>query len=207
MRRLVVPGELVTEEKVKLGPNVYVEGGKVYSKVVGLAEVVEGTARVIPLEGRYIPKEGDPVIGVVVDVKIPGYDIDLNSPYLGFLPQEEISEEATYGDVVVATVKKVDEVRSALLEKANILRGGEVITINPKKVPRVIGKKRSMLNLIQGLTGVTILVGANGRIWLYGKNLEVAKEAIYKIEQEAHTTGLTDRITKFIEGELHGREA
>lgn len=206
MRRLVVPGDLITEEKVKLGPNVYLEGGKVYSKVVGLAEIVEGTARVIPLEGRYIPKEGDPVIGVVIDVKIPGYDIDLNSPYFGFLPQEEISEEATYGDIVVATVKRVDEIKSALLEKANILRGGEVITINPKKVPRVIGKKQSMLNLIQNLTGVTILVGANGRIWLYGKNVDVAKEAIYKIEQEAHTTGLTDRITKFIEGELHGKE-
>jgi len=204
-RWLVVPGDLITEEKVKLGPNVYVEGGKVYAKVVGLAEVKDGVARVIPLEGRYIPKEGDPVIGIVVDVKIPGYDIDLNSPYLGFLPNEELPEEASYGDVIIATVKRVDAVRNALLEKGNILRGGELITINPKKVPRVIGKKRSMLNLLQSLTGVTILVGTNGRIWLYGKNVDIAKEAIFKIEQEAHTSGLTDRITKFIEEELHER--
>jgi len=204
-RKLVVPGDLVTDQKVKLGPNVYVEGGKVYAKVVGLAEVKDGVARVIPLEGRYIPKEGDPVIGIVIDVKIPGYDVDLNSPYYGFLPNEELPEEATYGDVVIATVKKVDAVRNALLEKGNILRGGELITINPKKVPRVIGKKKSMLNLLQNLTGVTILVGANGRIWLYGKNADVAKAAIFKIEQEAHTSGLTDRITKFIEEELDER--
>ncbi len=203
MRRwLVTPGEVVTEEKVKLGPNVYVEGGKVYSKIVGLAEVKDGVARVIPLEGRYIPKEGDPVIGIVVDVKIPGYDIDLNSPYKGFLPNEELSEEASYGDVIIATVKHVDAVRNALLEKGNILRGGDLITINPKKVPRVIGKKRSMLNLLQELTGVSIIVGANGRIWLYGKNVDIAKEAIFKIEEEAHTEGLTDRITKFIEEEM-----
>jgi exosome complex component RRP4 len=153
-RWLVVPGDLITDKKVKLGPNVFVEGGKVYSKVVGLAEIRNNTARVIPLEGRYVPREGDPVIGIVVDVKIPGYDIDLNSPYLGFLPNEELSEEASYGDVVMATVKKVDEVRNALLEKGNILRGGELITINPKKIPRVIGKKKSMLNLLQNLTGV-----------------------------------------------------
>ena len=30
-RWLVVPGDLITTEKVKLGPNVFVEGGKVYS--------------------------------------------------------------------------------------------------------------------------------------------------------------------------------
>jgi exosome complex component RRP4 len=205
-RWLVTPGDLVTDQKVKLGPNVFVEGGKVYSKILGLAEVKDGVARVIPLEGRYIPKEGDPVIGFVVDVKIPGYDIDLNSPYTGFLPNEELSEEANYGDVVIATVKRVDAVRNALLERGNILRGGEIITINPKKVPRVIGKKKSMLTLLQNLTGVSIMVGANGRIWLYGKNIDVAKEAIFKIEQEAHTSGLTDRITKFIEEELHERE-
>ncbi len=207
MRKLVVPGDVITEEKVKLGPNVYVEGGKVIAKVVGLAEVENGVAKVIPLEGRYIPKEGDPVIGIIVDVKIPGYDVDLNSAYYGFLPNEELKEEGTYGDVVVATIKRVDAVRNALLEKATILRGGDLITINPKKIPRVIGKKRSMLNLLQNLTGVTIMVGANGRIWLYGKNIDVAKEAIFMIEQEAHTTGLTDKVTKFIEEELGHEKA
>jgi len=38
-RWLVTPGDLVTDQKVKLGPNVFVEGGKVYSKILGLAEV------------------------------------------------------------------------------------------------------------------------------------------------------------------------
>ncbi len=33
---------------------------------------------------------------------------------------------------------------------------------------------------------------------------ELAIKAIKRIEQEAHTSGLTDRITKFLEEEKHG---
>ncbi len=204
-RWLVVPGEMITDKKVKLGPNVFVEDGKVYSKVLGLAELSDSYAKVIPLEGRYVPKPGDSIIGIIVDVKIPGYDVDINSPYFAFLPNDQVEGEPDYGDVIVATVKHVDEVRTALLENASILKGGELITISPVKVPRVIGKKGSMLNVIKEITGVSILVGANGRIWVSGRNADIVKEAIFKIEREAHTSGLTDRITKFLRDEMHAR--
>ncbi len=205
-RWLVVPGEVVTDQRVKLGPNVFVEGGKVYAKVVGLAEISNGVARVIPLEGRYVPKPGDSVIGIIVDVKIPGYDVDINSPYSAFLPRDQIAGDVQYGDVIVATVKHVDEVRNALLENASVLKGGEVITIRPTRVPRVIGKRGSMLNVLKDLTGVSILVGANGRIWISGANADIVKDAIFMIEREAHTTGLTDRVTKFIKAQLEAKE-
>ncbi len=205
-RWLVVPGEVITDKRVKLGPNVFVEGGKVYAKVVGLAEISNGMARVIPLEGRYVPKPGDSVIGIIVDIKIPGYDVDINSPYSAFLPKDELTGDAGYGDIIVATVKHVDEVRTALLEKASVLKGGELITIRPTRVPRVIGKRGSMLNVLKDLTGVSILVGANGRIWVSGANADIVKDAIYMIEREAHTTGLTDRVTKFIKESLAAKE-
>jgi len=54
-RWLVVPGDVVTERRVKLGPNVFVEGGKVYSKVVGLAEVCS------PALFTYVKVSGYPV--------------------------------------------------------------------------------------------------------------------------------------------------
>ncbi len=201
-RWLVVPGDVVTTERVKLGPGVYVRGGKVVSKIVGLAEVKDGMARVIPLEGRYVPKPGDSVIGIVIDVKIPGYDVDINSPYTAFLPREAVDTELEYGDVVLATVKYVDEVKNALLENATVLRGGELIKIIPSRVPRVIGKKASMITLLKHMTGSAILVGANGRIWIHGGFSEIAKQAIRKIEAEAHTSGLTDRITHFLEEKI-----
>ncbi len=205
-RWLVVPGEVITDQRVKLGPNVFVEGGKVYAKVVGLAEISNGVARVIPLEGRYVPRPGDSVIGIIVDIKIPGYDVDINSPYSAFLPRDQIAGDVQYGDVIVATVKHVDEVRNALLENASVLKGGEVITIRPTRVPRVIGKRGSMLNVLKDLTGVSILVGANGRIWISGANVDIVKDAIFMIEREAHTTGLTDRVTKFIKEQLEAKE-
>ena len=47
---------------------------------------------------------------------------------------------------------------------------------------------------------VQIIVGLNGLIWLNGdrRKVSIAEEAIYIIEQEAHTEGLTDRIAEFI---------
>ncbi|HIQ10296.1 MAG TPA: RNA-binding protein [Euryarchaeota archaeon] len=205
-RWLVVPGEVITEEHVKLGPGVYIRDGKVVAKVLGLAEVRDGVARVIPLEGKYVPKVGDSVIGIIVDVKIPGYDVDINSPYMAFLPKDSVEGEADYGDVVVGTIKYVDEVRNALLENAVVLKGGELIHISPSRVPRVIGKNASMINLLKNMTGAAILVGANGRIWIHGGHLGVAKEAIFKIEREAHISGLTDRITKFLEDSIPEEE-
>jgi len=206
-RQLVVPGDVITEEHVKLGPGVYVRGGKVVAGVLGFADVVNGTARVIPLEGKYLPRVGDSVIGIVVDVKIPGYDVDVNSPYTAFLPKDAVEGDADYGDVVVGTIKYVDEVRNALLANARVLKGGELINIPPSRVPRVIGKNASMINLLKSKTGAAILVGANGRIWIHGGHAGIAKEAIFKIDQEAHTSGLTDRTTKFLDDGVPEKES
>ncbi len=200
----MVPGELITDKRVRLGPNVFVEGGKVYAKVVGLAELREDSVKVIPLEGMYVPREGDHVIGIITDVKIPGYDVDINSPYTAFLPDQEVKEDVSYGDPVYARVKRVDATKNALLEGATLLRNGILVTINPKRIPRVIGKKNSMKKLIEEKADVSLTIGSNGRIWIVGKNADVVKEVILMIEREAHTSGLTDRVSKFLEEEIHG---
>jgi exosome complex component RRP4 len=197
-RWLVTPGEVITEERVKLGPGVFVQDGKVVAKVVGLAEIRNGMARVVPLEGHYVPKQGDTVVGIITDVKIPGFDVDINSPYKAFLPRDQAPEGLDYGDVVVATVKFVDDVRNSVLENARKLEGGELIYIASPRVPRVIGKNASMITNIKNLTGSKVIVGANGRIWIKGGYADIAKDAIYKIEREAHTSGLTDRVAAFI---------
>ncbi|NPA76216.1 MAG: RNA-binding protein [Candidatus Diapherotrites archaeon] len=217
-RWLVTPGEVITEERLRLGPGVYVQDGKIVAKVLGLAEIKNGMARVVPLEGNYVPKQGDTVVGIVVDVKIPGYDVDINSPYKAFLPRDQIRDALEYGDVVVATVRFVDEVKNSVLENARKLEGGQLIYIASPRVPRVIGKNASMITNIKNLTGSKVIVGANGRIWIKGGHSDIARDAIYKIEREAHTHGLTDRIAEFIrdrvaeeegnsESDSHGEES
>lgn len=82
------------------------------------------------------------------------------------------------------------------------LEGGRIIKINPHKVPRIIGKEGSMINMIKEHTGVEITVGQNGRVWLKGEldGERKAEEAITIIENESFSEGLTEKVKKFLGG-------
>ncbi len=81
---------------------------------------------------------------------------------------------------------------------------GRLIEVDPVKIPRIIGKKGSMIQLLKNMTNAQIIVGQNGRIIISAPNLHteiLVIKAINKIEAEAHTTGLTDRIRVYLEEE------
>ena len=222
-RELVVPGQLIAEGGYKHADGVFREGDKIYAAVVGLADVKGEQVRVIPLQGRYIPHVGDLVIGVVIDSHTSGWILDLNSPYTGNLfvselvhrkvdlNKEDISQYLGIGDVVLASVKEVDEYMRVLLETMERgmgrIKGGKMVEISPAKVPRVLGRKGSMLKVIEGKTGCTLAVGQNGRIIIWGDDprmVNLAVEAILMIEREAHISGLTDRVALMLEKEKSG---
>jgi exosome complex component RRP4 len=74
--------------------------------------------------------------------------------------------------------------------------------MSPAKIPRLIGKKSSMINMIREKLGIKIIVGRNGRVIAFTDDLnkiEILKKIIEKIELESHTSGLTDRIKMFLE--------
>jgi len=82
------------------------------------------------------------------------------------------------------------------------LEGGIVISVSPKKVPRVIGKNSSMINTIKSVLNVNIIVGQNGRIWISGNDRKselLAIKAIKIIEKYSHKKRLTITIKKFLE--------
>ncbi|MFA6036146.1 MAG: KH domain-containing protein, partial [Candidatus Micrarchaeia archaeon] len=110
--------------------------------------------------------------------------------------------EFKLGDVVGAEVGNIDEARNIDLMDPRRLSGGEILEISAMKVPRVIGKKNSMINTVIELTKSEIMVGRNGRIWIRGGNSAAAAAAILMIEREAHTSGLTDRVTEFLKKEV-----
>ena len=61
-----------------------------------------------------------------------------------------------------------------------------------------------MINLLKKMTNCNIFVTQNGRIWIQGEDIEHERlliDTIFKIEKEAHTSGLTDRISSYIENE------
>jgi exosome complex component RRP4 len=66
-----------------------------------------------------------------------------------------------------------------------------------------------MISMIKQETGCQIILGLNGTILITGKTLEeedLAMTAIRRIDEESHTTGLTDRITQMLKQEKSKKE-
>lgn len=217
-RALVVPGQLLAEGDFKVGRGAYREGNSVFSSVVGLAEIKGNEISVIALEGSYEPRVGDKVIGVVVDQHPYGWKVDISAPYLADLPRDlsETSEPSLHvGDLMLAEVEQVTELKKVRLsikgKGCGKLEEGYLIEITPVKTPRVVGKRRSMLTVLQSVGETELVVGQNGRILVKTKDerrLSAIMEAIRRIEREAHTTGLTDRIKTFLTERMgHGEKA
>lgn len=219
-RELVLPGQLIAEGKYRMMDGVFREGESFYSSVVGLTDIREDVLKVIALQGRYLPKTGDVVIGVVVDSHHSGWILDINSPYTGNLlvsdflrrkidlMREDIDKYLTISDVVAVQVRDVDERKHVMLETGGPglgrVKGGKMMEVSPTKIPRILGKKGSMLRILQNVSGCRVLVGRNGRILIWGKDermLGAVVDAIFTIEREAHTSGLTDRIRQMLEKE------
>jgi exosome complex component RRP4 len=78
---------------------------------------------------------------------------------------------------------------------------GELIKISPTRVPRLIGKRGSMIQTIEHATSTRITIGQNGLIVVSGKDKEgvtLAINAIHIVEVEAHTSNLTQRIKQLL---------
>ena len=121
------------------------------------------------------------------------------------MSKTDITRYYDVGDVIYAKVLNVAKSRSITLTmndyRAKKLTGGMTLNITPSKVPRLIGRQGSMIELIKKNTGCQIVVGQNGVVWVKGENTAKAIEVIRIIENDAHTVGLTDKITKFLGAE------
>ena len=204
MKKIVVPGELLTEKPSSLLENAYVRDGKAYAQVFGVYQDGQDAVRVTPLSTKYAPKEGDLVLGIVENVKFAGVDVDIRASNSAFLRTTEAPRGMTFqiGDLLLVRILDVDEVRSANLSSATKIEGGELMEVNPAKVPRVIGSKQSMINLLKEKTGCKIVAGLNGRVWVDGKNSGIVSLALRKISEESHKSGLTEKVTAFVDLEL-----
>ncbi len=216
-REIVVPGDLLAEGDCLLGEGAYKKDGKAYANVLGLVDAKKNFVKVIPLSGRYMPKEKDLVIGIVTDISFSRWSVDLNSAYSANMNisnateryverDEDLSKIYAVGDSVLAKVLDVSKatvVGLTMKERGlHKLKDGRLIEINPARVPRVIGRKGTMVQMIKSKTGCKIIVGQNGRVWLNGDYPTVATRAVRLIEKEAHTSGLTEKVEDFLDEEM-----
>ncbi len=217
-RDLVIPGDILYEGRIRTGDNTYRMQGKVCATRIGLVDYGRGIVSVIALEARYNPLVGDLVVGMVVDIELGQWIVEIDSPQLAILnvpdaidapfsPDIVMPDILDIGDMIIAKIVDLDRRRTPILSTLGRGLGkvedGFIIRITPSKIPRLIGKKGSMVNMILKETGCNIVIGQNGRILIHGRSREqeeIVVDVINKIDKEAHTTGLTNRIQEYIKG-------
>ena len=195
MEKMILPGEMVWEREVSAS-GTYLHEGKTYATVMGMMR----DEKFIPLEIAYKPKVGDNVVGIVIEERRAGYSTDLNLPYNGMIPTRKVRITLDMGGMVYGKIAWVDEVGNVDIGEVDRLPPGKIITVPPSKVPRIIGKKSSMLNQIREKSGCSIFVGNNGYIWIGTRgNVPLVLKTIKLIIDNAHTSGLTDVVAKYLE--------
>ncbi len=213
-RKIVIPSQVLGETKtMKAGRGTFVDHGTIYAERLGILSFQGNIIQVLPLKGRYDPVVGDFVIGVVEEAATSNWMVDINAPYPALLHVNEVPWEIDFadtekylntGDAILAKVLSVDESKKLqiTLNDRNLfkIKGGHIVEVESSVVPRIIGKKGSMIALIKKYTRCRIFVGQNGRIWIDGdaEGIALVQQAIMKIENEAVTFGLTDRIEELL---------
>lgn len=217
-RPFVIPGQKISEAKnIDCNLNCYLENNAIFSSVVGLMKFESSKAgnmvNAIPSSGVYVPKREDVVLAIIKREHSTCWELDINSPYECILlkvesqenrklTRREQEEKFKVGDLLSVKILSVNEINFSQAIKPWKLETARVIEVNPKRVPRIIGRKKSMLSLIREKTKCNIIVGQNGRIWIKGENEALVVKVIEKIVREALTQGLTDRIEKFLDKEI-----
>lgn len=209
-RELVIPGEvIVSGEDFLPSEGTRREGENVVATRFGLSEVAGRVVKVISISGAYIPRRNNVIIGRVVDIIGKGWLVDIDSASSAFIPIEEsprfiqkseMDQFLAIGDVVAAKIwgmngKGIDlAMRGKGLGK---LEDGFIFRIIPSRVPRVIGREGSMINLIKDKTGCSITVGQNGWIWIKGPTADAeikARKAVEFVADKVYLGGLTEKM-------------
>ncbi len=215
-RELLLPGDLIEDEGVKPGRGTFKRDGKIYAATLGIKTVRSGYVNIAAQSGRYDPKKGDRVIGTVTDVNSSIWMVDLNAPFPAVLHVNDVPWRVEFGDTkryidvgdaILVKISNVDELKKIQIsmdeEGLRKLNNGQVIEIAPSQVPRVIGRKGSMISMLKNYTDCRIYVGQNGRIWIDGplEGQYVAVKAIQMIEEKAQVIGLTDAVEEYLKAE------
>jgi exosome complex component RRP4 len=212
-RRYVIPGDKIVEGNYRPIMNVVKSGNAIVATRIGIAETGRDGVKVIPLSGVYIPRVNDLVIGKITDHTSLSWEVDINSCFSAHLPasdvfgrdfnpaRDDMSKHLAVGDMITAMVVMFDRTRDPMLTMQGRDLGkvprGELLKISATRVPRLIGKRGSMIQTIEQATQTRVLIGQNGVVVVTGRTPEGVQQAVAAIrmvEEEAHTANLTQRI-------------
>jgi exosome complex component RRP4 len=212
-RKYVVPGDKIIDGNFRPLLNVIRVGDSIISTRIGIAESGRDGIKVIPLSGVYIPRVNDIVIGKIIDHSSLSWEVDISSCFSAHLPAQDIfgrdfsparddmNKQLAIGDLITARIVAFDRTRDPMLTVQDRDLGriprGELLKISATRVPRLIGKRGSMIQTIEQATQTRILIGQNGLIVVTSRSsegIQLAVKAIRMVEEEAHTANLTQRV-------------
>lgn len=209
-RKVVIPGEIIVKGEDYLpGEGTKRDGDHIISMRFGLSEEAGKVVRVISIFGAFIPRRNNVVIGRIGDITFNGWIVDIDSAQQAFLPIDEVprfinkSEMDQFLDIGDIIAAKIWSVKSKGIDLAlkgkglGRLEGGFIFRIIPSRVPRIIGREGSMINLIKDKTKCNITVGQNGWIWVKGPTTEdeiKARRAIEFVADKVFVNGLTEKV-------------
>ena len=205
-RKYVIPGDKIVEGNFRPLMNVIKAGNSIIATRIGIAETGRDGVKVIPLSGVYIPRVNDIVIGKIIDHSSLSWGVDVNSCFSAHLPdfspaRDDMGKQLAIGDLIAARIIAFDRTRDPMLtiqdKDLGKIPHGELLKISATRVPRLIGKRGSMIQTIEQATQTRILIGQNGIVVIMGRNLDGIKlstRAIKMVEEEAHTANLTQRV-------------
>ncbi len=212
----MIPGDVLYEGRIRTGDNTHRSEGKVSASRIGLVNYNRDVVSVIALEAGFSPLTGDLVIGEVTDIQLGRWMVDIDTSEEAVLnvpdaidapfnPDIDMTRILDIGDTVVAKIVDLDRRRTPILSILGRDLGrvdeGFLMKLTPSKIPRLIGKKGSMVNMILNKTGCNVVIGQNGRILIHGRTREqeeMAVKVINKVENEAHISGLTSRVQEYL---------
>jgi len=212
-REVVIPGEVIVSGDDYLpGEGTEKKGKNIIALRFGLAEEQNKLIKIIPLSGVYQPRRGNVVIGKVENVTFNGWVIDIGTAENAFLPltevpryvnKNELEEVMDIGDLAVVKIWGINQRGIDLSINARglgTIDEGMIVKVNPNKVPRIIGKEGSMINLIKEKTKCNITVGQNGYVWVKGNTVEeelFAEKAIMFVTEKSFVSGLTEKVEEW----------
>ena len=216
---VVVPGEDLAEGMDLLpGEGCYRDGDKIIAAKLGLVKISGRLINLLPLAGKYLPKKNDTIIGKVTEITMMGWRVDTNSAYPAMLCLRDATSEYiakgadltkyyAIGDYLATKIINVTSQNLVDLTTKGPglykLKGGRIISVQPTKIPRIIG---SMVTMIKQATNSRMTVGQNGLVWIKAEpKMElIVVDAIRMIEKYAHVDGLTDKVKEFLDKAVKG---
>jgi exosome complex component RRP4 len=227
-RNWVIPGVTIgkRDRRIKLGDFIVEDYRGLVSTIMGVIHKGKGSIDIIPYKDVYKPKRGDYVIGVVVGYAPNGWIIDIGSYTKAFLPasevivnrrfdprKDELSRYFSVGDVVGVLISDVRRLGyfNATLKSPNEkdrrlgkLKDYYMMKVVTSKLPRIIGKKGSMIKIIKNKLDGDLILGQNGVIIYKGpyKNFVLLQKIINFIASKTFASGLTDAVVSLLEKEL-----